>query len=393
MNMKRSPAALLPILCVVVRLFAAVGLRAVTPAEADAAFQALNQVYWDPAAKSFRKEETGDKLADFWLEAQLWDTVMDQYDRTRSEAVKRQIDDLYDGFVARNPDWTKNQYNDDIMWWAIGCTRACTLTGDARYLRKAKASFDFVYGTFCDTNLGGGIWWSSDRRSKNSCIESPAVIAAVRLSQLLKDPAYLEKALALYRWEKTTLTDGKGKVFDSIRLMPARNTNSPSGTGTGTNAGGSNAGTNRFNGRNRNRGPLSTFSLTYNQGTYIGASVVLYRATRDEAYLTEARNTANWTRSNLCVGAEQILKSENQGDGGAFKGIFVRYMKLFVRDGGGAEFLPWMQANADTAWRNRRPADNLMGYDWSVPAGPGIQSQSASSAVSLVLDFAREPGR
>src|SRR3954451_14880273 len=105
-------------------LLLAARAQAVTPAEADTAFSALNKVYWDPATKFFRKEEQGSTKADFWFSAQLWETVMDQYDRTRSPEVKRQIDELYDGFNAEYPDWTTNKYNDDIMWWAIACTRA-----------------------------------------------------------------------------------------------------------------------------------------------------------------------------------------------------------------------------------------------------------------------------
>jgi predicted alpha-1,6-mannanase (GH76 family) len=355
----------------------AISARAVSPAEADMAFNALNQVYWDAGSKFFHKEETGATNAEFWLEAQLWDTVMDQYERTHSEAVKKQINDVYDGFVAQYPDWTKNKYNDDIMWWAISCTRAYQITKNDRYLKKAKASFDFVYQTFCDDTLGGGIWWTSDRRSKNSCIEGPAIIAAMRLSELLKDDSYFEKAKSVYQWQKKTLTDGQGKVFDSIRLRRTNTNSISSKTTTNSNT-------------RRQFKPLSTFSLTYNQGTYIGASVLLYLKTKDAAYLAEAKKAADWTRSNLCTGTNQILKSEGQGDAGAFKGIFVRYMKLLIRECGCTEYLPWMQANADIAWRNRRSTDNIMGYDWSEPAGSGIQSQSAASAVALVVQFPEE---
>ena len=138
---------------------------------------------------------------------------MDQYDRTHNESLKQQINDVYDGFIMRYPDWTTNKYNDDIMWWTIGCTRAFQITKNERYLQKARASFDFVYTNFCDNSLGGGIWWSSDRRSKNSCVECPAIIAAVRLSELLDEPAYLEKARSLYEVtaEKDAMCDGNGK--------------------------------------------------------------------------------------------------------------------------------------------------------------------------------------
>jgi predicted alpha-1,6-mannanase (GH76 family) len=342
----------------------AVPAQAVTSAEADTAFSSLIKVYWDPDSKFFRKEEQGSEKADFWFSAQLWDTVMDQYDRTGSADVKRQINEIYDGFMEEYPDWTTNKYNDDIMWWAIACTRAYKITNDDRYLKKAKDSFDFVYDNFLDTSMGGGLYWLNQRTSKNSCLNSPAVIAAVRLSVLLNDATYLEKAKSLYAWQKKTLTDGTGKVYDSISYDQARQTTH-----------------------------IGKFSLTYNQGTYIGAGVLLYQQTKDKTYLDDAIKTAEWTKANLCVTDQRILKYEGDGDGGAFKGIFVRYMKLLIKEGGRTEFLPWMKANADAVWRNRRPADNIMGNDWTVPAGSKIQSQTATSAVAAVLCFADEESK
>ncbi|HET6247875.1 MAG TPA: glycoside hydrolase family 76 protein [Tepidisphaeraceae bacterium] len=338
-------------------LVMAAGAQAVTPAEADMAFNALNKTYWDGDAKFFRKEEQGSAKADFWFAAQLWDTVMDQYDRTHSPEVKRQIDEVYDGFVAKYPDWTKNKYNDDIMWWTIACARAYVITGNDRYLQKAKNSFDFVYDNFTDDTFGGGVYWLNQRTSKNSCVNCPAVIAAARLSVLLKDSAYLEKARKIYAWEKKTLTDGTGKVFDSI-------------------------------GKRRQATRVGRGSLTYNQGTYIGAAVLLYQQTREQSYLDDAIKTAEWTRDNLCVTDQRILRNEGEGDAGAFKGIFVRYMKLLINEGGRSEFLPWMKANADAAWRNRRAGDNIMGGDWTRPPRSKVQSQTAGSAVAVVLCFA-----
>jgi predicted alpha-1,6-mannanase (GH76 family) len=335
---------------------------AVTSADADLAFNSLNKVYWDSSAKLFRKDEEGTKKADFWFAAQLWDTVMDQYDRTHSADAKQQIDDVYDGFVEKYPDWTQNKYNDDIMWWAIACTRAYGITQNERYLKKAKDSFDFVYDNFTDDTLGGGVYWINQKTSKNSCVNCPTVIAAVRLSVLLKEPAYLEKARKIYAWQKKTLTDGTGKVFDNISYNKTRQT---------TRVG---------------RG-----SLTYNQGTYIGAAVLLYQQTKDQTYLDDAIKTAEWTKDNLCVTDQRILRNEGQGDAGAFKGIFVRYMKLLINEGGRTEFLPWMKANADAAWRNRRPADNIMGGDWTKVPQTNVQSQTATSAVAVVINFADEP--
>jgi hypothetical protein len=98
-------ACIATVLCL---LMAATPAQAVTPADADLAFSSLNKVYWDPASKSFRKEAQGPKRADFWFAAQLWETVMDQYDRTKDADVKRQINEVYDGFVKQYADWTTN---------------------------------------------------------------------------------------------------------------------------------------------------------------------------------------------------------------------------------------------------------------------------------------------
>jgi predicted alpha-1,6-mannanase (GH76 family) len=333
--------------------------KAITPADADLAFNSLNKVYWDQGGKFFRKDELGTKKADFWFAAQLWDTVMDQYDRTGSAEVKKQINDVYDGFIKQHPDWTKNKYNDDIMWWTIACARAYMITKEERYLTKAKASFDFVYDHFTDDKFGGGVYWINQKTSKNTCVNCPAIIAAVRLSVLLKDDSYLEKAKALYAWEKKTLTDGTGKVFDSLSFSKVRET-------TRVNKG----------------------SLTYNQGTFIGSGVLLYEQTKEQSYLDDAVKAAEWTKANLCVTDKRILRSEGRTDGGAFKGIFVRYMKLLINDAGHTEFLPWMKTNADMAWSNRRKSDNIIGDSWNTPAGPKIMSQSATSAVAVILCFA-----
>jgi ribosomal protein L19 len=265
--------------------------------------------------------------------------------------------------VGKPPAWPKfarsRRKKPRLMWWAIACDRAYAITHDPRYLKKSKASFDFVYDHFLDTKFGGGLYWINQRTSKNSCLNSPAVIAAVRLSVFLKDPSYLAKAKSLYAWQKKTLTDGTGKVFDSISSDRARQTTR-----------------------------IGRFSLTYNQGTFIGAAVLLYQQTKDKTYLDDAIKTAQWTKDNLCVTDQYILHDEGQGDGGAFKGIFVRYMKLLINDCGRTEFLPWMKANADTAWRNRRPADNIMGNDWTVLSQTSIQSQTDTSAVAVILCFA-----
>ena len=112
--------------------------------------------------------------------------VMDAYRHTSDAGLKAQlrtqIDDIFDGTVAKyGEDWTDNHFNDDIMWWAMGSARAYGITKNPRYLEKAKYYFDFVYNTQWDDSFAnGGIWWmNSDHSTKNACINFPAAEAAV----------------------------------------------------------------------------------------------------------------------------------------------------------------------------------------------------------------------
>ncbi|GJM83052.1 hypothetical protein HMSSN139_55480 [Paenibacillus sp. HMSSN-139] len=155
------------------------------------------------------------------MEAELWEMVMDAYLRTSDPELKAQlraqIDEIFDGAVLKyGEDWTNNPFNDDIMWWAMASARAYQITGEARYLDKAKYYFDFVYDTqWDDAFANGGLWWlNSEHVTKNACINFPAAEAAVFLYEITEDSHYLEAATRIYRWGKTMLTDGNGKVFD-----------------------------------------------------------------------------------------------------------------------------------------------------------------------------------
>ncbi len=339
---------------VLVVLFGGWAVAGVPSEDAKEAMEALNRVYWNEADQYFRKTPGADsKPLDFWMTAHVWECVMDAYQRHGEVSYKAQIDQVYDGFIKANPDWTTNPYNDDLMWWTIACVRAHHITGQQRYLTKAKAEFDRLYEREVDDELGGGMWWKSDsHRSKNACVNGPAVITAMELAFALKDDAYAEKARKLYTWERTNLFDpNTGAVNDNL---------------------------------NR-RGRVTRWRFTYNQGTFIGAALRLYRHTGQEQYLNDAIRAGKYMREHL-VTPDGILKSEGQGDGGTFKLIGVRYMVELAQTTKDQNLFDWLNKNAETAWTNRRTSDNIMGYDWSGPIKDDetIECQSAASAVVLL---------
>jgi predicted alpha-1,6-mannanase (GH76 family) len=320
--------------------------RAVTTQQADDAVQAFNKVYWNATGKYFYKRDgtTNRGTLDFWLSAHAWETIMDAYVRTGKDEYKQQIKDVYDGFIRQHgTDWTQNDYNDDIAWWVIASARAYEITGDARYLNQAKSQFDWVYRTQRDT-VQGGIWWKNDvHAEKNSCVVQPMIISAAFLAKGLKDDSYRVKAESLYAWQRRTLVDANtGKVYDNIKTNGSR----------------------------------SSYSSTYNQGTWIGSAVLLN-------HLADAKKAADWTKANMC-NAAGIFTESGQGDVGGFKLIGARYIMLLSKQPGGEAYAQWMEANAAKVWSNRR-ADGIMGYNWNAPAPTnGIEAQCAAGGVSLM---------
>ncbi len=321
---------------------------------AKEAMSALNQVYWDTSGQYFRvNEKTDSGRLDFWMTAHVWECVMDAYEWGSDTTYRKQIGQVYDGFVKAHPDWITNPFNDDIMWWTIACARAYRLTQDERYLKKAQSEFDRVYSKEVDTTLGGGMWWKDNPHgSKNACVNGPAAITAMELSFILKDESYAKKARDLYRWERDKLFDpDTGAVYDNLNT----------------------------------RGRVSRWLFTYNQGTFIGAALRLYRGTQDQQYLEDATLAGEFMRQKLC-NKEGILKSEGQRDGGTFKIIGVRYMVELAHATKNQVLFDWLQKNADTVWTNRRVSDNIMGYDWSKPVKEedSIECQSAAGGVVLL---------
>ncbi|MFD0693360.1 carbohydrate-binding protein [Paenibacillus sp. GCM10027628] len=350
---------------------------ALPSSNADTAIEAFNAKFWDSNAKYYwTNSNHGGEYQGFWVEAELWEMVMDAYVHTSNAALKAklrtQIDDIFDGTVAKyGTDWTNNHFNDDIMWWAMASARAYEITKEQRYLDKAKYYFDFVYNTQWDDNFAnGGIWWmNSEHTTKNACINFPAAEAAVYLYNLTKDNHYLDAATHIYRWGKTMLTDGEGKVFDRIELQ---NGAVPDAT-------------------------------HYNQGTFIGAAVGLYKITGKTVYLDDAVKAAKFTQTHL-VDANHLLNYEGpNGDLKGGKTILVRnlaYLQKALNDGPEKTYKPfskdfnnWLAFNTQMAWNNRN-TENIVDGNWAGQLLFGTyESWSSAAAVEALTVLSRDESK
>jgi predicted alpha-1,6-mannanase (GH76 family) len=338
-----------------------------TPPDPEQAMQDFLRVFWDADEKYFYANSwqtsmggpgpVGGIYADFWWEAQLWDLVMDAYEREGSEQYRTMIDEVYDGFVKHYGTW-ENDFNDDLGWWAQGSMRAYTLTKNERYLEQAKVLFQRIWAYWTDDYGGGVLWKNTGEDQKNVATNGPLTVTAVRLYQATGDASYLEKARQLWGFVNEQLTDGAGRVYD-----------------------------------NYENGELRQWDFTYNFGNFILASLALREVSKDEAerktLLGRSILSADWVTQNLT--SSGILLDEGLGDGGGFKGVFVRALSKLSKTEGlseekQTEYSQFLQDNAAQVWNQRRESDGLVGNNWSTPLPDEapVQVLAAASAVAVL---------
>lgn len=346
---------------------------AFTSANADAAMTSFVNTFYDASAKYFYTNSdhqiqaayahgpNGGLYTDFWWEAQLWETVMDAYQRTGSSTYRTMIDDIYTGFNAKYTNMTTNQFNDDLGWWALACLRAYEITGTQEYLNRGSFLFDHIYASWDTSYYGGGIWWRTDAQNpavstnaqKNMATNAPMVMTAIKLKNAYNNASYLTKAQQIYSWIQTKLVNGS-KVNDHME-----------GTGAGI---------------------VKDWDFTYNYGTYLGAATALYVATGTASYLTDANNAATYVIDKMTSATTLLYEGENDAPG--FKMIFARNLNQLRTQASQSQYLGFLQQNATQAWNHRRTSDGIIGSDWTAPTGSSYVQSLAAAAGASILQLA-----
>jgi autotransporter-associated beta strand protein len=331
----RSPVVRLVLLSLLMSAPGRFKASAYVAADAQAMIASFNNAFYFTALgnRGYFRNTTEGGTTWFWGRANQMEMLIDLYEQSSNTVYLTQFQQLYNGFVSDyGTSWIWNEFNDDIMWMVIACSRAYQYTGNATYRNVAKSNFDSCYARAWSSDLGGGLWWKSPlNTSKNACVNGPGAIAAYLIYQNYNDTNYLAKAESLYQWERATLVDtNTGRVYDSIHIS----------------------------------GTKDMTPITYNQGTFIGAANFL-------GYTNDAILAANYTKNSMGSGG-QFPNYEENSDLGGFNGIFVRWMVKFMNQRGlQSSYQLWLQQNANAAWNMRRASDNLSWSKWwdQTPAG------------------------
>lgn len=346
--------------------------------------------------------DRGNGAAAIWCQPIYWDMAMNAYklanaqkDKKKSAYYKKLARKIFKGNKAQycHFDFDDNNENtgwfiyDDIMWWTISLARAYELFGTKEYLKLSEESFRRVwYGSEKVGDTGsydkehGGMFWQwqpiqnpkpnkfSD--GKMACINFPTVVAALTLYNNVSDKRkestgerpeyqtkaqYLAKGKEIYQWGVNNLLDKEtGRIADSRH------------------------------GNNRPAGKAHV----YNQATFIGASVLLYKATGEKHYLDNAILGADYT-VNVMSAQHNLLPFEGGIEQGIYTAIFAEYIAMLVYECGQAQYIPFLERTIATGWANRDKSRNVCGgeYHKPLPEGAEIDSYSASGIPALMLLF------
>lgn len=348
-------------------------------AAADSAVNVLVDRFMDKNTGTFwtisDNVDPGLSTYNYWPQAHAMDVIVDAYLRIKDSDPERAGE--YGKYMAswhknrannyNGPDYY-NAYTDDMEWIVLTLLRMYEATGVQEYFDFARDTYDkWIITRWTDDENGGGIRWSLDAgNSKNACSNGPAAICAMRLYGFTSEQKYMDDAVKIYGWLSENLYNpSTGMVADNM-------------------AGG------KVNGG----------ALSYNQGTFMGAAHLLYKATKDSRYLAEAMKAARHQMDSRSTdGIMNAEADKANSDNALFKGIFIRYATLMVNDTVfdfrfREELKRYISQNAITCWSDgidkSEGSDMFFNYDWRSPyTGENGYLNPQVSATTLIEAMTR----
>jgi hypothetical protein len=238
-------------------------------------------------------------------------------------------------------------YYDDNEWVGIELARLYKQHHEAAALEKAEQIMAFVMaGWQVNPKLAcpGGVPFSDSpsNTDRNTVTDGPAAELGVQLFRITGNGAYLQFAQMAYEWVRNCLMSPSGLYFDHIRP----------------------------------HGVVGQALWSYNQGSMIGAGVLLYQATGNGAYLYQARQTAKAALSYFTLG--QLL-SENP----FFPAVYFRnlmYLDAVTHDPPGARLV---QSYVDSVWVHQRLTSGL--FVFGSPPSSQLLTQAAVVQIYALL--------
>lgn len=224
-----------------------------------------------------------------------------------------------------------DRYYDDNGLVGIDYVDAYKISGNPAYLDKAEVAMEFIMSGWGDDWGGAVSWLEGYKDQKPACSNGKAAVLSLKLYEATGDTAYLERGKQFYNWMMNHLED------DSLHII--------------------------WNSWLTGKGEVQKQAYTYNTGTMIQSAVRLYKATKNENYLADARRLAKGSY-------DFYVKYMDNGipyitDLPWFIVVLFRgYHELYEIDGN-SKYVDTIIASADWAWTHARDKSGLIYVDWT----------------------------
>lgn len=311
--------------------------------EAERLTDTIQQAFWDAKARKYRAAFPADGKAlpfDFmWANGVQFSALVGGMKQNKAKytpfvaAFFDGISDYWDSRAAipgydayLSSPGNSDKYYDDNAWMVITFAEAYELTKERRYLDRAIETLRFVLSGW-DDKLGGGIYWREDKKSKNTCSNTPSAVAALSVARHYNKSQYVGWAERIQGWATRTLQAPNAAYWDNIALD----------------------------------GKVERTQWTYNAALALRADLGIYRMTGNKWYLDEAKRIAH--------ASETIFVNPKTGgfrDDALFSHHLVEAFLDLYRETKEPYLLDRARKNADFALTLRDPKDNLYFAKWDI---------------------------
>jgi hypothetical protein len=349
-------------------------LNVVVETTADAAFEAWVAAYVVTNGYQTYIVNSLDNrnFAFMWQQAYMIWMVDDTCDRTQSPDQKRLINALINTFMHQNGlTETWDGWDDDLEWGEMALIRSYEITGNIVALNSAISVWNAVMSRGWDSTYGGGIWEQLPAPTSKCALSNyPEIIAGMHLFQITRQSNYLNTCETIYNWGRTN-------------LFIATSAQATNGMNLGqVNEGVAWADTNQINTK------VLVSNNSYNSGLFAMAASLLYQATGNTQYLSDAI-----LAENNKVNVEPILTEDHIANGDFGGEMLIRGAVLIASQNQNnlwPAYGPWLQAQCPAAWNERRTDYNLThnNFTTATPSGTNDLDSMESECAVLVQQMA-----
>lgn len=224
-----------------------------------------------------------------------------------------------------------DRYYDDNGLVCIAYANAYLNTRNVAYLDRAKVVFRFILSGWT-SQLGGGVYWLEGHHDqKPACSNGMALLSALKLYEATHDKYYLDWGLRFYTWMQAELKAPNGLYYNDRKVKD---------------------------------GSINPTFYTYNTGSVLEASVLLFQFTHDAKYLRDARLTAKRTFEYFHNEAHDAHLNMKIDLPWFVTVLFRGYEALYKMDKNPV-YIDAIHHDLDYAWKNTRDKNGFLTHDWT----------------------------